>query len=272
MCDFASREQQLRDLLKKMLTEGVCLAFSGGCDSTLLLALLSEMSVGKNFLPVMAAGPLQTPEEVARAKRLAEKFHSSLLVLSPDVLTLDGVRMNRRDRCYHCKKYFFEMIRTAARERGLKYVIDGTNADDLLTYRPGRKALAELDVASPLAMAGLTKAQVRAMTARYDEEIAYLPATPCLATRFPYDTPLEPDSLKMTADGERALRDILGERFSFRVRCLGKNARLELENTHLSAELLQRLEDALKKAGFAAVSIDPEPFRSGSFDRQEKLS
>lgn len=258
---------RLQSLLTPMLKEGVCLAFSGGCDSTLLLAVLSEMSGGKNFLPVLAAGLLQTAEEIARAKELAAKFHTGLVILSPDVLSLDAVRMNRHDRCYHCKKYFFEAIRAVAAEHHLKYVLDGTNADDLLMYRPGRKALEELNVLSPLAMAGLTKSQVRALTALYDEDAARQPAAPCLATRFPYDTALEEESLQRVARAERALRSLLPEHFSFRVRCHGNNARLELEDPSISLPL----EQVVKDAGFLSVSIDPEPFRSGSFDRQEKL-
>lgn len=260
--------KQLQTVLTPLLKDGVCLAFSGGCDSTLLLAVLSEMADRDHFLPVMAAGLLQTEEETARARSLAEKFHTELVILSPDVLSLDAVRMNRRDRCYHCKKYFFEAIRSVASERRLKYVIDGTNADDLLVYRPGRKALEELNILSPLAMAGLTKSQVRMLTAQYDEAAARQPATPCLATRFPYDTPLDVESLNRVASAERSLRSLLPEHFSFRVRCHGRDARLELEDPAISLPL----EPCVKDAGFDRVTIDPEPFRSGSFDRREKLS
>ena len=173
----------LVDLLRSRCAGGVALALSGGCDSALLLAVLARLRQEKDFpfLAVHIQTPLQTAEEGERCRRLAARFQVELITVSPDVLTLPAVCGNRRDRCYHCKKMIFRSVLAAAEERQIPLVIDGTNADDCKEYRPGRQALAELGIFSPLAEAGLTKPQVRQLAAEYGLEEAHLPASACLA-------------------------------------------------------------------------------------------
>ena len=145
-------------------------------------------------------------------------------------------------------------------------MIDGTNADDCKEYRPGRQALAELGIFSPLAEAGLTKPQVRELAAEYGLEEAHLPASACLATRFPYDVSLTIPALERVARAEAFLRSIVSG--PLRVRVHGDLARIEVEKAEFSAVTAagETIEKTLKKLGFQAVTLDLSGFRSGSFD------
>lgn len=254
--------------LEKTCGQGAALALSGGCDSALLLAVLAQMR-RKNDFPLLAVHvqtPLQTTAEADRCAALAARFQVELVTLSPDVLALPAVKENGRDRCYHCKKLLFESILATAAERGFFTVLDGTNADDCREYRPGRQALAELGILSPLAGAGLTKRQVRQLAAEYGLAEADLPAAACLATRFPYDTALTEDCLRRVEAAELFLRAILTGHF--RVRIHGIVARIEVEEQAFPALLSARkaIVDELKKLGFSHVTLDLAGFRSGSFD------
>lgn len=259
----------LTHVLEKYCSSGVALAFSGGCDSALLLAALARLRREKNFplLAVHIQTPLQTAEELKRCSSLAEHFQVEFLTVSPDVMSLPEVAGNRRDRCYHCKKMLFESILAIATARKLGAVLDGTNADDCKEYRPGRKALAELGIISPLAEAGLTKEQVRQMAAEYGLAEADLPASACLATRFPYDIPLTIEDLQQVAAAEKFLRTLVTGQL--RVRVHGSMARIEAEEREfpilMSAQ--ERIESELKKLGFTQVTMDPAGYRTGSFDR-----
>ena len=258
----------LVDLLLSRCAGGVALALSGGCDSALLLAVLARLRQEKDFpfLAVHIQTPLQTTEEAERCRRLAARFQVELVTVSPDVLTLPAVCGNRRDRCYHCKKMIFQAVLAAAEERQIPLVIDGTNADDCKEYRPGRQALAELGIFSPLAEAGLTKPQVRQLGAEYGLEEAHLPASACLATRFPYDVSLTIPALERVARAEAFLRSIVSG--PLRVRVHGDLARIEVEKAEFSAVTAagETIEKTLKKLGFQTVTLDLSGFRSGSFD------
>ena len=262
-------KDRLRQIIKEYQDRGICLALSGGCDSVLLLAILAEMRAEQPFplLAVHARTPFQTLEEWERCRRLATRFQVELESVSPDILSLPEVRNNASDRCYHCKKMLFTAIRDLAAERGTGVLFDGTNSDDCKVYRPGRQALAELGVISPLALAQMTKTQVRQLAAEYVPEVADLPAASCLATRFPYGTCLTVEQLRRLESAETLLRPFMTG--NFRVRIHHDLVRIEAEEQDLSAALDARetILEKLKTLDFRYITLDLEPFRSGSFDR-----
>ena len=265
-------EARLCAALAPYLKQGVCLAFSGGCDSALLLAVLAEEKKKQDFplSAAMIAGPFQTEPEKAEARQTAEQWGVDLVFPDvPDLLSLPQILNNERDRCYHCKKMMFQTLCNFAEHAQIQTVMDGTNADDLKVYRPGRQALLELGVISPLAEAGLSKTEVRSLAAEMGLSTATKPASACLATRFPYGTRLLPERLQSVGRAEQRLREMgFGQ---LRVRCHGTAARLELELDQPGvSDLFQHREQAIREAlaaeGFDTVLLDPAGFRSGSFD------
>lgn len=243
-------------------------AFSGGADSTLVLATARETLGRDGVLAVTATSALHSPDEAEHARALAVRLDTPFLLLTLDPLTLDAVRENRRDRCYHCKREIFQNIFACARARGIDVVLDGTNADDTGEYRPGLRALAELGVQSPLKAAGLTKADVRALLAARGLAESTRPAAPCLATRVPYDTPLTQELLARIARAERA---VCARGYSFcRVRAKGESARLEIPQAELDrAKADAGLLPVVYAAGFARVTLDPSGYQSGRYDHED---
>jgi uncharacterized protein len=262
--------ERLKSHLRQFAPEGIALAFSGGVDSTLLLAVLKGLRDESDFplLAVFFRSVLQTAEERAAAERIAGEVGVELVVLDFDPLGIPGVAGNPVDRCYLCKKHIFGRLFELAEGKGLKTVMDGTNGDDAQVYRPGRRALAAFGVVSPLEALGIGKAEVRAMAKNLNLAVASKPSAPCLATRFPYGTQITEEGIRRVTQGEKAVRDILGSGRGVRLRVHGALGRLEVEPSVLPSALEHRAElvAALKPLGFDYVALDLEGFRSGSMD------
>lgn len=243
----------------------LCLAFSGGSDSALLLRLACD--AGLIVTAVTFDSTLQPAGETRRAEQQARECGAMHFVLSLDPLADERVRQNSRDRCYHCKHALFSALCAYAQAHDAGVVLDGTNADDLGEYRPGLRALGELGISSPLAELGIGKAQVRALSAQMGLATADKPSSPCLATRFPYDMPLESAALMRVSAAEETLH-----RRGFavvRVRAHGLLARVELPPARFGDFLTvaPEIDSELKRLGFAQVTLDLAGFRSGSFDQ-----
>ena len=259
---------RLRTMLAGLGPEGVCAAFSGGTDSSLLLTVLSELRAQTPFplLAVIFTTAFQTAEETLSAQSLAEELGVPTETVSFDVLSDPVLRMNPPDRCYHCKRRLFSEMKRIADARALKHLVDGTNADDTKVYRPGRKALEELGVLSPLAICGFTKDEVRSAARELLVPTAEKPSSPCLATRFPYGTELTDEALRRVEHGETYLHNLgLG---TVRLRVHGPCARLETdeEGFRTVAERRAKIASELRRIGFAYTALDLEGFRSGSMD------
>ena len=229
------------------------LAFSGGTDSALLLC--EARRLGADVKAYFVKGPFQPQFELEDARRLAKELGAEMEVIETDVLALPEVAENGPRRCYYCKRAVFSLIFERARRDGYDTVIDGTNASDQVDDRPGMQALAELGVLSPLRMCGVTKAQVRELSAEAGLFTARKPSYACLATRVPTGTAITREALEKVERGEEALREM---GFSdLRLRLEGTGARLELPAAQLPA-VVQNRERVLKALlpSFSRVTVD----------------
>lgn len=229
------------------------LAFSGGTDSALLLC--EARRLGADVKAYFVKGPFQPQFELEDARRLARELGAEMEVIETDVLALPEVAENGPRRCYYCKRAIFSLIFERARRDGYETVIDGTNASDQVDDRPGMQAIAELGVLSPLRMCGVTKAQVRELSAEAGLFTARKPSYACLATRVPTGTAITREALEKVERGEEALREM---GFSdLRLRLEGTGARLELPAAQLPA-VVQNRERVLKALlpSFSRVTVD----------------
>ena len=229
------------------------LAFSGGTDSALLLC--EARRLGADVKAYFVKGPFQPQFELEDARRLAKELGAEMEVIETDVLALPEVAENGPRRCYYCKRAIFSLIFERARRDGYDTVIDGTNASDQVDDRPGMQALAELGVLSPLRMCGVTKAQVRELSAEAGLFTARKPSYACLATRVPTGTAITREALGKVERGEEALREM---GFSdLRLRLEGTGARLELPAAQLPA-VVQNRERVLKALlpSLSRVTVD----------------
>ena len=262
--------KKLKKYLQNLSHEGIALAFSGGVDSTLLLAVLGEINKEKPF-PLAALTMhtvLQNDSEITAARNMCKKFGVRQEIFSFNPFLLPEVKNNRTDRCYHCKKAIFTRFCEFSAKEKLKYLLDGTNADDLITYRPGRKVLQELGILSPLAELHIGKRQIREMSATLSLPTASKPAVPCLATRFEYNTLLNDGKIKNVAAAETWFHQAFPQVENIRLRVHGSLARLEISRQDIPeiAAQAERITEELKRFGFQYITLDLEGFRSGSFD------
>lgn len=245
--------------------EGILVAFSGGQDSA-LVARFARDAVGERALAVTVVSVFLADSERERARRVASDIGIAHEELSMDVLGDATVAANPKDRCYHCKRRIFEALTALAEERGLAAVCDGANVDDAADYRPGRRATTELGVVSPLAEAGITKADIRDVSRELGLATWNLPSSACLASRIPYGTPLRETVLKRVEAAEECLRE-LGIR-QCRVRVHGDTARIEVDPANFATvvEHGDRIVADLTGCGFRTVTLDLRGFRSGSLN------
>ena len=268
MDKYKERCSRLKDILKEVTKENVMLAFSGGVDSSLLLKLLCQAAkeTGRQVVAVTMATELHPAQDAEIARKVAEESGAVHKVIGVDELAHAGIQYNPENRCYLCKKYLFSELLRAADKAGISTVLEGTNADDLKVYRPGIQAVKELGIQSPLAEAGMTKADIRKLASEYGISVADRPASPCLATRFPYGTKLSIENMQMADEAEKFIRD-LGF-YNVRVRIHQDTARIEVDDKDLISFLNYRKTVILrlKELGFTYISADLEGFRSGSMD------
>ncbi len=239
-------------------------AFSGGVDSTFVLQVALEV-LGERAVALTAISASVAPEERLEAERLAQLLGARHVVVDSAELQNPSYRRNPTDRCYFCKSELYALCERTRSELGLAAVVDGFNADDTLDHRPGHRAAEEARVHSPLAEAGLTKDEIRALSLQAGLPTWDKPAMPCLASRLPYGTAVTEERLFQVGSAESELR-ALGLR-TFRVRYHGDVARLEVsaEEVALFADgsFRERVNAALRSRGFKYVALDLEPFRSG---------
>lgn len=259
----------LRGRLERSLAEleSAVVAFSGGVDSSVVAALAAR-ALGDRALAVTAVSPALASGELEGASGVAAAIGVEHLVIATDELGREGYRRNARDRCYHCKTELYGELWRLAAERGFAVLLSGANADDRGDWRPGLRAAAEHRVRHPLLEAEAGKAEVRALARRLGVPSAEKPASPCLASRLPYGTRVEPARLARVDRAERAVR-ALGYPV-LRVRHHEDLGKLELPAADLERALAPAaraaIATALREAGYVRTAIDLEPLRSGALN------
>lgn len=256
--------------LKELLAgcESAAIAFSGGVDSTFLLAVAKEAVPGR-VVAITVAAPMTPDREIRESYKIAKDLGVEQIVTgASDIIDIEVFSENPPDRCYHCKLHFFAVILDAADEIGLECVMEASNADDIEDYRPGLKAIEELGVRSPLLEAGLTKAEIRALSKEMDLVTWDKPSMACLASRVPYGEPVTLEKLEQIEKGEQIL---VAEGFRLcRLRHHGTFARIEVpleDIKRLSMESVwSRIAVAILDVGFERVEIDPQGYRTGSMN------
>jgi uncharacterized protein len=242
-------------------------AYSGGVDSAYLL-WAAQTALGSRTLAVIGRSDTYARSELEGALAEAGRIGARVRVVSTAELEDPRFRDNPPDRCYHCKSELFTKLAALALAEGFETVLDGTNADDRSDYRPGRRAGQERGVLSPLAEAGLTKAEIRLLSQRAGLTVWDKPAMPCLSSRFPYGARITSEKLHQVEEAEAWLRG-RGYR-ECRVRHHGDVARIEVPGTdleRLTTEPDRTLaSQALRALGFAYVTVDLNGFRSGSLN------
>lgn len=245
----------------------VVVAYSGGVDSSLLLRVAHEV-MGERARGVIGRSDSYARRELELAMAQARSFGAEVEVVTTGELADPNFRSNPANRCYHCKSELYRELTEVARRMGAEAILDGTIADDLADWRPGRMAAGEQGVRSPLAELGFRKEDVRSAAAHFGLASFDKPASPCLASRIPYGTEITRENLSMVERGEELLHS-LGFRV-VRVRHHGDTARIEVpvpELPRLVAEPVRsRAVQGLKALGYRWVSFDLEGFRSGSLN------
>ena len=256
----------LRELLREMGSVLVC--FSGGVDSSFLLKAAVDELGKKNAVGLHIKSALHPSWTHAEARCIAEDIGAKVIELDVDVMLIPGVIENPPDRCYHCKRQILETATHHARSLKLKYVVDGTNADDVGDYRPGMQAVRETGVRSPLLEVGMTKREIRQAAKQLKLPNWDKPSYTCLATRFPTGTTIDEEKLRRVAACEDALRE---EGFGiYRVRYHGDLVRIEIDQGEFPRMFRdgrnEIITDACRKAGFRYVALDMEGYRTGSMN------
>lgn len=265
--DILNKYNKLKEYLASL--GSLAVGFSGGVDSAFLLAAAHE-ALGDSVVAVTVRSPFVPATDLEEAEVFCSDRGIRYIIVDVDPLGDETIRSNPTDRCYHCKKKDFRAIFDIAREQGVQYVADGSNADDISDYRPGAKAMKELGVISPLQKAGLTKREIRELSKDMGLPTWSKPAAACLASRIPYGDELEAEKLAMVDTAESFLKE---QGFTnVRVRVHGDLARIELmpDETGRMADdsMREAVYDKLKEIGFIYVTVDLKGYRMGSLNER----
>ena len=242
-------------------------AFSSGVDSTFLLRAAHE-ELGDKAVAVTVRSQLIPRHELDEAAAFCRQEGIRHEIIDFDALSAPAVIANPPDRCYHCKKEVFGLISAFARAAGLAAVLEGSNLDDDGDYRPGRRAIKELGIRSPLHEAGLSKAEIRALSREMGLPTWDKPSFACLASRFPYGERITAAGLERVERAERWLRDAGLGLSQLRVRSHGDLARIEVPPGDISrvAAHAAEISAAFKGFGFAYSALDLQGYRTGSLN------
>lgn len=249
----------------------IAVAFSGGVDSTFLLWVAKEV-LGNNVIAITSRLNSFPNREFTESQNFCKLNNISWIEFTLDELTIDGFKDNPINRCYLCKRKIFSEIKRIAKENDILEVAEGSNVDDTMDYRPGLKAIEELEIKSPLRIAGMMKEDIRVLSRFFGLPTWDKPSFACLSTRFEYGDEITEEKLAMVDKGEQLLLD-LG--FSqVRVRVHGKMARIEILPEEFSKLIEEnnrkKIYESFREYGFTYVSMDLMGYRMGSMNAMLK--
>ena len=260
------KTKKIKSLIREM--DSVLVAFSGGVDSTLVLALAYEV-LGEKALAVTAQSASVPDREMKASHQLAKEIGARHLVIKTEEMSNPDYRSNPVNRCYHCKTELYSRLKNVAQQENIFHILNGTNTDDLGDYRPGLESAREQGVRSPLVEAQFSKQEVRELSRMMKLSIWNKPAMACLSSRIPYGQPVTPEKLAMIEQSEDLL---LALGFTqVRVRHLGTLARIELDKNEMpryqnDKSIQKAVQEKFRSLGFNSVMLDPEGYRMGSLN------
>jgi uncharacterized protein len=264
--ELEEKTKKLKEIFQSM--EKVVVAFSGGVDSTLLLKVAQDVLGEKNVLAVTALSPLYPERELAGAKKLVETLGVNHRLIQSNELGIPGFSKNPPNRCYYCKSQLSKELLEIAQKEGIPFIVEGSTLDDDKDHRPGKMAIQELGIRSPLREAMFTKTEIRELSKKLSLPTWDKPSFACLASRFPYGEEITEKALRMVAEAEDFL---FGLGFKqVRVRHYGNLARIEILNEEMArlmnGLLREKVVSHLKEIGYHYVTLDLQGFRSGSMN------
>lgn len=265
--NFLIKKEKLISILNAY--SSLLVAFSGGVDSTFLLAVAFQAK-GESVMAVTVDSPFVSRRELQEATETAGRIGIRHEVITLDILADEKIAANTKDRCYYCKQSLMSALWRLASERRLKTLAHGANLDDAEDYRPGLRAADEMGVVAPLVAAGLTKSEIRSLSMDMGLETWRKPALACMATRIPYGTLITREALQRVEAAEGFIQSLGFE--SCRVRHHGHVARIEVPSDQLERvlDLKNRIEiiRELRKIGYLHISLDLEGYGSGRMNRE----
>lgn len=263
--DLFFKYERLKDYLESL--KSVAVAFSSGVDSTFLLCVAREV-LRDNVIAITASAPFIPERELEEAKAYCDEIGVKHIIFKTDEKKIDGFSDNPKNRCYVCKKALFEGFLTIAKDNNISVVIEGSNLDDNSDYRPGLKAIEELNIKSPLRHIGFTKEDIRILSKKLKLNTWNKPSYACLASRFVYGEKITNEKLLMVDRAEQLLID-LGFK-QMRVRIHGTLARIEVTQDEferlISKEIRTIINDKFRALGFSYITMDLLGYRTGSMN------
>ncbi len=262
--------RKLENILQEL--KSVVIAYSGGVDSTFLLSIAKKV-LGKNVIAVIATSPTYTAEELLLARKLTKKIKVKFKVIKTDELQDKNFIKNPTNRCYFCKKELFSKLKEIKDKEKFENIIEGTNYDDTLDFRPGGQAKKEFGVISPLLLAKLTKEEIRYFSKKFKLRTHNKPSSACLASRIPYGEEITREKLSKINNAEIFIRNLGFNQV--RVRLHQGIARIEVEKDKiykiLNKGTREKILKKLKSQGFSYITIDLEGYRTGSMNENLNL-